>query len=263
VCFACIHAGRSDRSDSREVSAHSHFIEANATAGDARRTLETVKKKTSKKNSAHSAARKKRSPAKKTAVSGSRKTRSSAPRWIGKIEELGSELNLGRSRIFQLRHEHDPLPQVKPGLYDIVKCLRWYVRYLQRKLVERAFPEDGDGDGGGPATSASAMRHKMLSIESELKQIELAEKREQLVSIEKVTKDLQAIVVEIRTRILALPPRLAAEVLGETDLAVSQVKIARSLKGALEALSQFDPDEPVQAVATASTSRSSTRSRTQ
>jgi hypothetical protein len=30
---------------------------------------------------------------------------------------------------------------------------------------------------------------------------------------------------------------------GETDLAVSQVKIDRSLKGALEALSQFDPDD--------------------
>jgi hypothetical protein len=168
------------------------------------------------------------------------------------MPELGAELNLGRSRIFQLRKEPNPLPQVEPGLYDIVKCLRWYVRYLQRKIIERAHPDAGDvevdamvakGDGGvGIATSSSAKRHEMLSIETELKQIELAEKREQVVSIDKVTKDLEAIVVEIRTRILALPPRLAAEVLAETDLAVSQVKIERSLKGALDVLSQFDPD---------------------
>jgi phage terminase Nu1 subunit (DNA packaging protein) len=189
-----------------------------------------MSKKKSKKKS-------KATPAPKPAKSLSRRV----PTWVGRIEECAHELNLGSRRVQQLAKEG--LPRSERGVYDVVACFRWYVRYLQKKLVERALPEDGDGDAGGPATSASATRHKMLSIESELKQIELAEKREQLVSIEKVTKDLQAIVVEIRTRILALPPRLAAEVLGETDLAVSQVKIDRSLKGALECLSQYDPDD--------------------
>ena len=242
VRFACIHAGRSDRSDGLEESTHLHFIEASAPAGDVRSTLDTVKSRSAKKKTkktAHSLARKDRSRAKKSAVS-----RSAKPRWVGTIHELAEELNLGRSRIFQLRHEPDPLPQVKPGRYDIPVCFRWYVRYLQRKIVQRAFPEDADGDS--PAKSAGVTRHKLLSIEAELKQIELAEKREQLISIEKATKDIEAIVVEIRTRILALPPRLAAEVLGETDLAVSQVKIERSLKSALAALSQFDPDEALE-----------------
>jgi hypothetical protein len=144
---------------------------------------------------------------------------------------------------------------VKPGLYDIVKCLRWYVRYLQRKLVQRAFPDAGDGDAGGSMSSASATRHKMLSIESELKQIELAEKREQLVSIEKVQKDVKAIVREIRRRFGELPRKIAREVVGETDLAVSQVKIDRSLKDALEALGEFNPDD----VEASSTSRSRTQ----
>lgn len=202
--------------------------------------MKRSKKTSRKKKPAHSATRKKRSPAKKTSASGSRKTRSRAPRWIGKIADLTRELNLKDRRIYQLAKEG--LPKIAPGRYDVGECFRWYVRFLQRKIVERAFPEDADGDGS--AKSAGVTRNKLLSIESELKQIELAEKREQLVSIEKVTKDLQAIVVEIRTRILALPPRLAAEVLGETDLAVSQVKIKRSLEGALHALAQFDPDEP-------------------
>jgi hypothetical protein len=163
------------------------------------------------------------------------------PTWIGKIDECAHELNLGNRRVQILANEG--LPRAERGVYDVIACFRWYVRYLQRKLVSRALPEDGDGDGGGPATSASATRHKMLTIEAELKQIELAEKREQVVSIEKVQKDMEAIVVEIRTRILALPPRLAAAVLGETDLAVSQVKIERSLKGALDVLSQFAPPD--------------------
>jgi hypothetical protein len=171
------------------------------------------------------------------------------------MDELAGVLNLGRSRIFQLRKEPDPLPQVKPGLYDILECCRWYVRYLQRKILERSLRKD---DGDGPA--ASVMRHEMLSIEAELKKIELAEKREQLVSIDKVQKDLEAIAAEIRRCFSALPKKIAAEVLGETDLAVSQVKIDRSLRGALTVLSQFDPDE---AVDLASSPRSSTNSRTQ
>lgn len=154
---------------------------------------------------------------------------------------IAEVLNLGERRVQQLANEG--LPRADRGVYDREACVRFYIRYLQRKLIERAQPDDEDGDAGGPVTSAAATRHKMLSIESELKQIELAEKREQLVSIEKVNKDLAAIVVEIRTRILALPPRLAAEVLGETDLAIAQVKVDRSLKGALDVLSQYDPDD--------------------
>jgi phage terminase Nu1 subunit (DNA packaging protein) len=192
-----------------------------------------VKHKPSKKKAKSKGVQKKAAPAKPV----SRRV----PTWIGKLEECAHELNLGSRRIQQLAKEG--LPRADRGVYDVVACFRWYVRYLQRKLIERALPEDGDGDAGGPATSASATRHKMLSIEAELKQIELAEKREQLVSIEKAAKDIEAIVIEIRTRILALPPRLAAEVLGETDLAVSRVKIDRSLKGALECLSKFDPDD--------------------
>jgi hypothetical protein len=83
-------------------------------------------------------------------------------------------------------------------------------------------------------------------------------KREQFVSVAKVQKDMEAITAEVRTRIVSIPPRLAAEGLGETDLAVSQVKIERSLKGALAALSQFDPDE-VEAFASSLSMRSRTK----
>jgi hypothetical protein len=181
--------------------------------------------------------------------------RTKRPSWIGKIDECARELHIGPRYIYDLAKQG--FPRVSPGRYNIPKCFRFYVRYLQRKLVERAHPETGDG--AIAKSGAGETRHKLLSIEAELKQIELAEKREQLISIERVEKDLAKIVTEVRTRILALPPRLAAEILGETDLAVSQVRIERSLKNALECLSEFNPDE-VEAV---SSSRSSTRSRTQ
>ena len=182
----------------------------------ARRTLETVKRKAAKQHLV--------------------RTKNSGPTRIVNIAQLGDVVNLKARRLYMLRHEG--MPQISPGRYDLGACCRWYVRFLQRKLLERANPKEENA-----TAAAGAMRHKMLSIESELKQIELAEKREQFVSAEKVQKDVTAIIFEIRKRILALAPKIAAEVVGETDLAVSQVKIDRSLKGALEALSEFDPDD--------------------
>jgi hypothetical protein len=211
----------------------------------------TMKK--SKNKTTHSPARKKRSHAKKSAVPGSGKR--SSPTWIATIALLGVELNLSERRIYQLLHEG--LPRVSPGLYDVVACCRWYVRFLQRKILERANP---------PETSATAagavIRHTILSVEAEMKSISLAEKREQLISVEKVQQDLHAIIREIRRRFAELPKKLAAEVVGETDLAVSQVLIDRTLKGTLAELSEFNPDD-VEAVAPASTSRSSTRPKIQ
>jgi hypothetical protein len=169
----------------------------------------------------------------KTALSGSGK--GSSPTWIATIAPLGVELNLSERRIYQLLHEG--LPRISPGRYDVVACCRWYVRFLQRKILERAQPREGDG-----TAAAGVTKNKLLAIQSELASIELAEKREGLISVEKVRKDIQAIIREIRRRFGALPPKLAAEILAESDLAVAQVKIDRSLKSALEALSEFDPD---------------------
>jgi hypothetical protein len=180
----------------------------------------------------------KKTKGKKAASKKSSPTKSRVPPWIGKIDDVARELHIGERYVYQLA-KHG-LPRVKPGVYNIPKCFRFYVRYLQRKLVERAHPETGDG--AIAKSGAGETRHKLLSIEAELKSIELAEKRGELVSIDRVTKDLEKIVVEVRTRILALAPRIAAAVIGENDLAVSQVKIDRLLKAALMALSQFDPD---------------------
>jgi hypothetical protein len=198
---------------------------------------------------------KKKAAKKKAADKKSSQTKSRVPTWIGKIDECARELNIGERYVYDLQKRG--LPRVEPGRYNIPKCFRWYVRYLERKIMERSLKKDGDGDG--PA--ASVMRHSILSIEAELKKIELAEKREQLISVEKVQADMEAIAAEVRRCFSALPKKIVAEILGETDLAVSQVKIERSLKGALDELSQFDPaDEAVEVV---SSSRSSTRSRTQ
>lgn len=200
--------------------------------------MKSSKKTSRKKKPAHPAARRKSSHAKKPALSGSGKPRSGAPTWIGKIRHVGELLNLSERRIFQLQHEG--LPRVSPGIYDLVAVARFYVRYLQGKIAERANPPEESA-----TAAAGVIRHKMLSIEVEMKQIELAERRERLISVDRVQKDTAAIVREIRRRFGELPKKLAAEIVGESDLATMQVKVDRALKDALEKLSEFNPEEPV------------------
>jgi len=154
---------------------------------------------------------------------------------LGSLHQCAVALHLGDRRIQQLVKEG--LPRADHGRYDVDASLRWYVRYLQKKLLDAALP-----DPGGGHTASIAMRHKLLSIEAELKQIELATERGQLVTIDKVQQDLASIVLAIKQRILQVPPRLAAEVIGEKDLVTIQDKIDRSLKDALVQLSKFDPD---------------------
>ena len=210
-----------------------------------RRTLETVKrskKSSRKKKPAHPAARQK-----------SARPNSSSAKRIVNIRQLGDVVNLKERRLYMLRHEG--MPQIAPGKFDLRACLRWYVRYLQRKIAARA-----NGLGSSATAAAGASKITILALNGEMKKMHLAERREQLISAEKVQKDLRAIVREIRRRFAGLPKKLAAEVVGVTDLAGSQVLIERLLKNALSALSEFDPDD-VEAVATASTSRSSSRAR--
>jgi hypothetical protein len=193
--------------------------------------VKSSKKISRKKKPARSAPRKKSALAKKSAGTGNGK-----PRWIGTIADVCAAINLRERRVYQLRDEG--LPKLQPGVYDIAAVCQWYIAYLTQKIYAKANPPANSTDAAG------LIRHRMLSIEVEMKQMELAEKREGLISVDKAHHDLHAIVREIRRRFAELPKVLAAEVVGETDLAVSQVKIDRSLKGALEELSEFDPDDP-------------------
>ena len=168
------------------------------------------------------------------------------------IRELADNLNLRERRLYQLRFEG--LPRHAPGQYDLRECFRWYIAYLSQKIYARSHPPANSADAAG------LVRHKMLSIESELKAIELAERRERLISVDKVQKDTASIIAEIRRSFGELPKKIAADIVGETDLAVSQVKIDRCLKNALAQLADYDPDEPVEP---ATSARSSARSRTQ
>ena len=62
------------------------------------------------------------------------------------VSKVASALNLDERRVQQLVKEG--MPRVSRGRYDPVKCMLWYVRYLQGVLEERSTPDIDGGSSG-------------------------------------------------------------------------------------------------------------------
>jgi hypothetical protein len=78
------------------------------------------------------------------------------------FEKIGKQ-EIDQNLLIRLRRGGAVVPRLRASF-------RWYLRFLQGKLTERALQKDGNGDG----PSAGVMRQTMLSVASELKQIDNA-----------------------------------------------------------------------------------------
>jgi phage terminase Nu1 subunit (DNA packaging protein) len=152
---------------------------------------------------------------------------------IVSVGKVAKALNLTPQRVQQLANEG--LPREDRGKYDLGKCLLWYIRYLQAALEKKAVPMANGGYAG-----EREERVRLLRAEAELKEMELAKEREQLVAIADVEREWSAIVLSVKARIMAIPARLAPEILGETSRVMAQEKIERECKEALRLLARGD-----------------------
>jgi phage terminase Nu1 subunit (DNA packaging protein) len=133
------------------------------------------------------------------------------------------------SYIHQLAKEG--MPQVKRGQYELGACMLWYIKYLQKKLKARR-PE-----GDQRANTERDERLKLLQAEAELKQLELARERGEFAAIADFEKSITEMVVATKARILALPSRLAPQLVGE-DRLVIETRLEKELKDTLATLSK-------------------------
>jgi phage terminase Nu1 subunit (DNA packaging protein) len=142
------------------------------------------------------------------------------------VKRVAQALNLDERRVQQLAKEG--MPREERGRYDPVKCMLWYIRYLQAALEKKSVPIPGGGYAG-----EHQERVRLLHAEADLKEIELARERGQFVAIEDVEKELTDLVLTTKAQILSVAPRLAPELLGETSRVMAQAKIEKALKEAL------------------------------
>src|SRR5580658_7327353 len=126
------------------------------------------------------------------------------------VGKVANALNLTEMRVQQLVKEG--MPREARGQYDPVKCMLWYIRYLQHALEKKSVPTL---DGGFVGEREERVR--LLRADADLREIELAKERGLLVALPDIEAALTDLVLTTKARIMAIPPRLAPELVGETS----------------------------------------------
>jgi phage terminase Nu1 subunit (DNA packaging protein) len=146
---------------------------------------------------------------------------------IVSIKDVAAALNLTTARVHQLVQEG--LPKKLRGKYDQDECTGWYIRYLQT-LVERKMVVD---EGGKLFATDRQERLRLLTADADMRELELARERSQLVAVDEVEKEMADLVLTTKARVLAVAGRVAPDLIGETSRVMVQAKIEKALKEAL------------------------------
>ncbi len=145
---------------------------------------------------------------------------------IGVIAKL---LDLSERRVQQLSRE-GVIPKATRGQYDLIGSVRGYVRYLRDQAAK--------AQAGAPDYAAE--RARFIRARADLAEMEAEEKRGAVIAAEDVEAAWIAMLALLRTRLLALPDRLAPRVQGAASPAAVRDLMRSAVREALEELAETD-----------------------
>ncbi len=151
---------------------------------------------------------------------------SSASQPIGVIAKL---LDLSERRVQQLSRE-GVIPKATRGQYDLIGSVRGYVRYLRDQAAKA---QDG-------APDYAAERARFIRARADLAEMEAEEKRGSVIAAEDVEAAWIAVLALLRTRLLALPDRLAPQVHEQSTVGDTRNLIRAAIREVLDDLAQPD-----------------------
>jgi phage terminase Nu1 subunit (DNA packaging protein) len=151
-------------------------------------------------------------------------------------DKIAQALNLTPSRVHQLVKVG--MPKEARGQFDPVKCMFFYIRYLQTALERKTVPTLEGEDAG-----ERAARVRILRAQADQKGIELAKLRSQLVAVPDVEATVADLVRTTEAHIMAIPSRLAPELVGEASRMMIQAKLETAFRKALSRLAKSHSNE--------------------
>ena len=140
-------------------------------------------------------------------------------------------LDLTDRRVQQLSRE-GIIPKTERGRYELVPAVRGYIKYLRDRCVDNG------------VVSIDVARQRKITAEAELAEIELAKARADVVCIQDVAKQWDFILSAVRTRLLAVPTKVAPMAAVETDQSRVKELIEDGVFTALGEIAATISDEP-------------------
>jgi phage terminase Nu1 subunit (DNA packaging protein) len=145
---------------------------------------------------------------------------------VGTIAKL---LNLTERRIQQLVKENI-LPQPVSKKYDLIGCVRGYVKYLQDK-VSGTRTDDSNLD-------VHKERARLIKAQADKAELEVAILQKRLIPAEEAELAFTNNVMKCRLRLLGLPTRMASDIAPLDDVTLIEEKLKNVIREALNELSK-------------------------
>jgi hypothetical protein len=150
---------------------------------------------------------------------------------------LSGVFGLTETRIYQLA-AREGMPRVARGQFDLISCIRWYVKYLRAKIEERSVKYCSED------TATQDQRVRRMRAVADLKEMEVASMKEQLMTLSDIRSGLSDVVLIVKARFRSLPARLSAEILGESSRLMIQAKIEKGIKDCLNQIADDGKNYP-------------------
>jgi phage terminase Nu1 subunit (DNA packaging protein) len=149
------------------------------------------------------------------------------------IQLLATALNITPRRIQQLVKE-GVLPKAERGVYEIVRCMQAYIRFLQASMQKRQDEESRD-----ETVHWTRERTRLAREQADSSQLKNAELRGELVRLQVVERLVGQAMAIFRTNTLALSSKLSPSLEGRTAAEIKTI-IDREARRLLEGIASFD-----------------------
>lgn len=137
---------------------------------------------------------------------------------IVNAEKLGELLRLTKQRIYQLVKVG--MPKTGRGQFDAAKCTLWYVHFLQDAL-NRKTPQNNSEEN----KDLRKEKTLLIRVQRELAELQLAEKRRQLISVLDSAAIWEDAIIRTRARLLAVKNKHAGQLVGLKSIKEAQAKL--------------------------------------
>lgn len=160
--------------------------------------------------------------------------------------ELAKRLNISLRRIYQLADE-GIVQRADRGKYYLWASVTGYIRFLQESSYSRAVsvvatvPAEAQGGSEDAKADYDAEKARLTRAKRISAELDLAVKSGQLHRAAEVEGVMTDMLATFRTRVLALPARVAPLVLGKEELAEVKSTMQKYVKEVLEELSDYEP----------------------
>ena len=142
---------------------------------------------------------------------------------------VAQALNITTRRVEQLVQEG--MPRSGRGKYDLGACLLWYVRYLQKALEARSPRTNTGANGNDPDFGEVKLRG--ARADAELKELELARQRGEVVEVEQAARLWDDAVTKMRAKMVASINATAVRCVGLTTIAQAHAALRAMVNDAL------------------------------